>query len=57
VSLEWQGQFEESVECYFKAVRRGRGEPRSQMHLKRILDRHPTLRKLSCFLPDRQEER
>ena len=49
VSLEWQGQYEEAAECYLKAVQLGRGEPRSQMHLYRILRRHPTLRKIECF--------
>ena len=49
VSLEWQGQYEEAVECYLKAVTISKGEPRSHLHLKRLLDRHPTLKKLPCF--------
>jgi tetratricopeptide (TPR) repeat protein len=57
VSLEWQGQYEEAAECYLKAVRLGQGEPRSQMHLYRILRRHPSLRKIDCFASDSPESR
>lgn len=47
VSLEWQGQYEEAAECYLKAVRISKGqEPRSVLHLKRLLERHPTLKHL-----------
>jgi len=49
VSLEWQGQYEEAAECYLKAYNVSKGEPRSHLHLKRLLDRHPTLKKLPCF--------
>lgn len=49
VSLEWQGQYEEAAECYLKAYNISKGEPRSHLHLKRLLDRHPTLKKLPCF--------
>ncbi len=52
VSLEWQGQYEEAAGAYLKAVHLTRGEPRSQLHLKRILNRHPSLRKIPCFSID-----
>lgn len=53
VSLEWQGQYEEAAGAYLRAVQLSRGELRSQMHLKRILDRHPSLKKIPCFSSDR----
>jgi len=49
VSLEWQGEYEEAAGAYLKAIDLSRGEPRSQMHLKRILGRHPSLKKIPCF--------
>lgn len=49
ISLEWQGQYEEAAECYLKAYNLSKGEPRSHLHLKRLLDRHPTLKKLPAF--------
>ncbi|MEI7999639.1 MAG: tetratricopeptide repeat protein [Candidatus Omnitrophota bacterium] len=49
VSLEWQGQYEEAVECFIKAITISKGEPRSRLHLNRLLERHPTLKKLPCF--------
>jgi len=55
VSLEWQGQYEEAAECYLKAYNVSGGEPRSHLHLKRILDRYPTLKKMPCFQENRVE--
>jgi len=49
VSLEWQGQYEEAAESFLKAYNLSKGEPRAHLHLKRLLDRHPTLKKLPCF--------
>lgn len=49
VSLEWQGQYEEAAECYLKAYNVSKGEPRTHLHLRRLLDRRPTLKKLPCF--------
>jgi tetratricopeptide (TPR) repeat protein len=43
VTLEHQKKYEEAAECYLKAVRASRGEPRSIGHYRRLLDRQPVL--------------
>lgn len=49
VSLEHQGQFEESAECYLKAISLSRGEDRSIMHLKRLAGRCPALERIPAI--------
>ena len=46
VSLEHQGQFEESAECYLKAITLSDGEERSVKHLIRLVERYPVLEKV-----------
>ena len=43
VTLEHLAKYEEAAECYLKAIRCSRGEPRSVRHFKRLLERQPAL--------------
>lgn len=49
VCLEHQCQFEEAAESYLKAILLSRGEERSVLHLKRLIDRCPALRKIPAI--------
>lgn len=49
VCLEHQCQLEEAAECYLKAIILSKGEGRSVMHLKRLIDRCPTLKKIPAI--------
>ncbi len=53
VSLEHQGQFEEAAECFLKAINLSGGEHRSRWHFERLIERHPSLRKI---LDDNEKE-
>ncbi len=43
VALEHQCQYEEAAQCYIRACQVSGGEPRSVMHLSRLVNRHPVL--------------
>lgn len=49
VALEHQCQYEEAAYCYLKACQLSNGEPRSAMHLARILDRHAILHQIPAI--------
>ena len=49
VCLEHQCQLEEAAECYLKAIILSKGEGRSMMHLKRLIDRYPLLKKIPAL--------
>ena len=49
VSLEHQGQIEEAAECYLRAVTLCAQNRRPAMHLKRLVERYPAIKKVPAI--------